>query len=106
MAEVLQLPKRPKSEGKTTKATGFADAVADPQVRAALHALQENDEYLAHVAKLNLMEVFERLETLEAIVFAPGVLIAELRGQPLTAKQRAQMFGVLNRKGKKTSEVE
>ncbi len=100
MAEVLQLPQRQRSEGKTATSTGFADAVGDPQVRAALHALHENDEHLAHVAKLNLMEVFERLDTLEAIVFAQGILIAELRGQPLTAKQRAKMSGVLNRKGK------
>ena len=106
MAEVLQLPKRKKSVKQTTRNKGFANAVADLAARAAFQALHKNDQHLARVVKLNLMEVFRRLDTLEAIVFAQSVLIAEIRGEPLTNKQRAKISGVLKRKGKKTLALE
>ena len=102
MGEVLQLSQRKEPVRKTTGRKKFANANADPALRAALKTLYENDQQLARVAKLNLMEVFKRLDTLEAIVFAQSVLIAELRGQPLTAKQRTKISHVLKRKGKKT----
>ena len=100
MGVVLELPKKKKSAKKTTGAKGFPRGVADPHLRAALLTLSENDQHLAKVAKLNLMEVMNRLDTLEAIVFAQSVLIAELRGRPLTSKQRAKISEVLRRKGK------
>jgi hypothetical protein len=106
MGEVLQLPKRKKSVRQTSSHRGFATAVADPTLRAALLTLYENDEHLARVTKLTLMEVFKRLDTLEALVFAQSVLIAELRGQPLTPQQRAKISGVLKRKGKKAFDLE
>ena len=102
MGEVLKLPTRKKAVKKATGNGGFAKAVADPTIRAALLTLNENDQRLARVAKLTLMEVFKRLDTLEAVVFAQSILIAELRGQPLDAKQQAKISGVLERQGKKT----
>jgi hypothetical protein len=68
--------------------------------------LHENDENLARAAKLNLMEVFKRLETLEAVVFAQSVLIADLRGKPLTPKQREKISRVLKRQGKRGVNLE
>ena len=56
MAEVLQFPKRQRSVKKTPRSDGFANAGANPNVRAALQALTDNDEHLARVTKLNLME--------------------------------------------------
>jgi hypothetical protein len=85
---------------KNTRDKGFPRGVVDPHLRAALLALSENDQHLAKVAKLNLMEVINRLDTLEAIVFAQSVLIAELRGKPLTPQQQAKISGVLRRKVK------
>jgi hypothetical protein len=99
MGEVLKLPKRKKPTKKAVGNKGFPEAIADPNLRAALMTLYENDEHLARAAKLNLMEVFKRLETLEAIVFAQSVLIADLRDKPLTQKQRAKISQVLKRKG-------
>lgn len=106
MGEVLQLPKKKKAERQTFRSRGFATGVSDPTLRAALLTLYENDQHLARVAKLNLMEAFKRLDTLEAIVFAQSVIIAELRGQPLTPQQRAKISGVLKRKGKKVFNLE
>ena len=106
MGEVLELPQRKKSVRQTTRNKGFANTVADPHVRDALFTLNENDQHLARVAKLNLMEVFRRLDTLEALVFAQSVLIADLRGQPLTLKQRDKISRVLQRKGKKAFDLE
>jgi hypothetical protein len=100
MGVVLELPKKRKLVKKTSGDQGFPRGIADPHLRAALLALAENDQHLAKVAKLNLMEVINRLDTLEAIVFAQSVLIAELRGKPLTSEQRAKISGVLRRKGK------
>jgi hypothetical protein len=102
MGEVLQLCQRKEPGRKTTGGKKFAHAIADPALRAALQTLQENDEQLARVARLNLMEVFERLDTLEAIVFAQSVLLAELRGRPLTARQRRKISKVLKGQSKKT----
>jgi hypothetical protein len=48
------------------------------------------------------MEVCKRLETLEAIVFAQSILIAELRGRPLTPKQQAKLSRILKYRGKRT----
>jgi hypothetical protein len=106
MAEVLQFPKRPRTAKKTSRSDGFANAVADANVRFALQALNDNDEHLARVIKLSLMEVCRRLETLEAIVFAQSVLIAELRDQPLTVRQRAGISRVLARGGPNDPEGE
>ena len=102
MGEVLQLSPGKEPVRKTAGRKNFAKAIADPTMRAALQTLYENDEQLARVAKLNLMEVFTRLDTLEAIVFAQSVLIAELRGQPLTDGQQKKISNVLKRKDKKT----
>ena len=102
MGEVLKLPesKRKKSLQKAMRHKSLPQVIADPFLRAALTALQENDENLARAAKLSLMEVFKRLETLEAVVFAQGVLIADLRGKPLTPQQREKISRVLNQQGK------
>lgn len=106
MGEVLQLPKRRKP-GKETKGDKEIEPNASEQsILAALAALAETDKHLARVYKLNLMEVFRRLDTLEGIVFAQSVLIAELRGKPLTPKQRGKLFGVLRRKGKETLDLD
>lgn len=101
MGEVLKLPKSKKTEKKAVRSKDFPVAVADPILRAAFITLYENDQRLARVAKLNLMEVFKRLETLEALVFAQSVLIADLRGKPLTARQRAKISQVLKQQGKR-----
>jgi hypothetical protein len=106
MGEVLKLPKRKKTVKKAVRNKGFLEAIADPVLRAAFVALYENDQRLAKAAQLNLMEVCERLETLEAIVFAQSVLIARLRGKPLTLKQRAKISQVLKRKGKRRVNLE
>ena len=106
MGQVLKLPTWKKSVRKASSSRGFANAVADPNIRAALLTLSENNQHLARVAKLAMMEVFKRLDTLEAIVFAQSVLIAELRGQPLTPKQRAKISNILKRKGKKALHLE
>ncbi len=106
MGEVLNLPKRKKPIHKAGRNKGFPDAISDPHLRAALMTLYENDEHLARAAKLNLMEVFNRLETLEAIVFAQSVLIADLRGRPLNQKQRAKISQVLKRQGKRSVSLE
>ena len=101
MGEVLELPKRKKSVKKVTSNQGLPNSIADPHIRAAFVALSENDKHLARVAKLSLMEVYRRLDTLEAIVFAQSVLIADLRGNPLNSKQRAKISSVLKRTGKR-----
>jgi hypothetical protein len=99
MGEVVKLPKRKIPVKRDIRNKGFPDAVADPHLRAALLTLYENDEHLARAAKLNLMEVCKRLETLEAIVFAQSILIAELRGRPLTPKQQAKLSRILKYRG-------
>jgi hypothetical protein len=99
MGEVLELPKGKKPGKKTTGNRGFPGAVADPRVRAALLTLYENDQHLARAAKIHVREVLKRLDTLEAIVFAQSVLIADLRGKPLTPKQRTKISRVLKRRG-------
>jgi hypothetical protein len=108
MGEVLKLPES-KSKKSLQKAMGnksLPQTIADPNLRAALMTLHENDENLARAAKLNLMEVFKRLETLEAVIFAQSVLIADLRGKPLTPKQREKISRVLKRQGKRGVNLE
>lgn len=102
MGKVLELFKSKKPAKKTAVEKIFPGGVTDPHMRSALLTLYENDKHLAKVAKLNLMELMNRLDTLEAIVFAQGVLIAELRGKPLTSRQRAKISRVLQRQGKHT----
>jgi hypothetical protein len=108
MGEVLKLPesKSKKSLQKTMGNKSLPQTIADPNLRAALMTLHENDENLARAAKLNLMEVFKRLETLEAVVFAQSVLIADLRGKPLTPQQREKISRVLQQQGKLGLELE
>ena len=101
MGEVLKLPKGKKTTKKAGSNKDF-EGIADPILRAAFMTLYENDRRLAKAAKLNLMEVWTRLENLEAIVFAQSVLIADLRGKPLTAKQRAKISKILNQPGEKS----
>lgn len=106
MGEIVQLPKRMKWFKKVSRLREIPDTVADPQLRAVLTALCENDNHIARVAKLSLMEMHQRLDTLEGIVFAQSVLLADLRGKPLTPKQRAKISSVLKRKGKGSSGLE
>jgi hypothetical protein len=103
MGEVLQLPKGKKTVKKAVRSKDFPEGIADPILRTAFVTLHENDQRLARAAKLNLMEVLKRLETLEALVFAQSVLIADLRGKPLTPKQRAKISQVLKQQGKRPS---
>jgi hypothetical protein len=79
------------------------EAIADPILRTAFRTLYDNDQRLAKAAKLNLMEIVKRLENLEAIVFAQSILIADLRGKPLTPKQRTKISQVLKLQGKRPS---
>jgi hypothetical protein len=102
MGEVLKLPKGRKTGKNAIISKGFPVAIADPIIRAAFVTLYDNDERLARATKLNLKEVFKRLEILEAIVFAQSVLIADLRGKPLTPQQRAMISQVLKRQGKRS----
>jgi hypothetical protein len=108
MGEVLKLPesRSKKALQKNMGNKSLPQAIADPNLRAALMTLHENDENLARAAKLNLMEVFKRLETLEAVVFAQSVLIADLRGKPLTPQQREKISRVLQQQGKLGLELE
>jgi hypothetical protein len=103
MGEVLKLPKGKKTAEKAAGSKDFPEVVADRILRAAFMMLYENDRRLARAAKLNLMEICKRLEKLEAIVFAQSVLIGDLRGKPLTLKQRAKISQVLKRQGKRSS---
>ena len=103
MGEVLKLPKGKKTAKKAGRNKDFPDGIADPVLRAAFLTLYENDRSLARAAKLNLMEIFKRLENLEAIVFAQSVLIADLRGNPLTPKQRAKISQVLHQQRKRSA---
>jgi hypothetical protein len=101
MGEVLKLPKGKKPVKKAVRSTDFPEGISDPILRAAFVTLYDNDQRLARAAKLNLMEIVKRLETLEALVFAQSVLIADLRGKPLTPRRRAQISQVLNQQGKR-----
>ncbi len=101
MGEVLKLAKSKKTVKKAVRSKDFPEGIADPILRAAFATLYENDHRLARAAELNLSEVLKRLDTLEAIVFAQSVLIADLRGKPLTPKQRAKISEVLQRHGKR-----
>jgi len=104
MGKVLKLPTGKKAAKKAGRSKGLFEDIGDPILRAAFMTLYENDQRLAKAAKLNLMEVLTRLENLEAIVFAQSVLIADLRGKPLTPKQRAKISQVLQRQGKQPSQ--
>jgi len=99
---VLKLPEGKRAAKKADRNKDI-EAITDPILRAALKTLHENDQCLAKAVRLNLMEVLTRLENLEAIVFAQGVLIADLRGKPLTGKQRAQFIRILKLPGKQSS---
>jgi hypothetical protein len=101
MGEVLKLPKGRKTGKKAIRSKDFPMAIVDPIIRAAFVTLYDNDERLARAARLNLKDILKRLETLEAIVFAQSVLIADLRGKPLTPQQRAMISQVLKRQGKR-----
>jgi hypothetical protein len=106
MEEVLKLPKDKKTVKKASGSKGFPESISDPDLRAAFLTLYDNDQRLARVARLNLVEVGKRLETLEAIVFAQSVLIADLRGKPLTPQQREKISRVLKRQGKQGVNLE
>jgi hypothetical protein len=99
MGEVLELSQRKKSVKKTNRNKDFPKSIADPNIRAAFMALCENHEILAKVSEKYLMEVFRRLDTLEAIVFAQSIMIADLRGESLTPKQKTKLSHILKRKG-------
>jgi|WetSurMetagenome_2_1015567.scaffolds.fasta_scaffold443692_1 hypothetical protein len=103
MGKLLKLPTGRKAVKKAGRSKGLFEDIGDPILRAAFMTLYENDQRLAKAAKLNLMEVLTRLENLEAIVFAQSVLIADLRGKPLTTRQRAKISQVLKIQGKRPS---
>jgi hypothetical protein len=103
MGAVLKLAKAKKTAQKAAGSKDLLEAIVDPILRAALVTLSENDQRLARAAQQNLTGVLKRLETLEAIVFAQSVLIADLRGKPLTPQQRTKISQVLKRQGKRPS---
>ncbi len=99
MGEVIRLPRQRKSAKKSAKKRNrrkvLVGAVEDPHIRSALMALYANDRDLDRVASQTFKRVFKRLEALEAIVFAQSILIAELRGNPLTPEQRTKIVDIL-----------
>jgi|GEM_PF-2004647 hypothetical protein len=105
MGEVLQLLRRWKPGKDTGGYKEIQPPLTDRQIREALAALAEYDKHLAKVVRLNLMEVCKRLDTLEGIVFAQSILIAQLRGKPLGPKQQGDLYGVLRRKRKKNLDL-
>ncbi len=83
---------------KTNQERVLEGAIDDPHLRAALMALYENDKQLDRVSGKTFKKIFRRLETLEALVFAQSIMIAELRGTPLTPEQKDKIVGILRRK--------
>ena len=98
MGNVIKLPRRKKSLRKTKRERVLEGAIDDPHIRAALLALYENDKQLDRVSGQTFKKIFRRLETLEALVFAQSIVIAELRGNPLTDEQKDKLVGILRMK--------
>jgi hypothetical protein len=95
MGEVIKLPRRKKSVGRAKREQVLASAIDDAHIRAALLALYENDKQLDRVSSQTFKKIFRRLETLEALVFAQSIIIAELRGTPLTLEQKDKIVDIL-----------
>jgi hypothetical protein len=95
MGEVIKLPRRKKSAGRAKREQVLASAIDDAHIRAALLALYENDKQLDRVSSQTFKKIFRRLETLEALVFAQSIIIAELRGTPLTLEQKDKIVDIL-----------
>ena len=98
MGEVLMLPRRKKPVRKTRRKKVLEQAFDDPHLQAALMALYDNDKRLDRVASQTFKKIFKRLETLEGLVFAQSIIIAELRGQSLTPEQVRQIASMLRSK--------
>lgn len=98
MGDVIKLPRRRQSMRKTNQERVLEGAIDDPHLRAALMALYENDKQLDRVSGQTFKKIFRRLETLEALVFAQSIMIAELRGTPLTPEQKDKIVGILRMK--------
>ena len=98
MGDVIKLPRRQKSVKRTKRERVLEGAIDDPHIRAALMALYENDQQLDRVSGQTFKKIFRRLETLEALVFAQSIMIAELRGTPLTPEQKDKIVGILRMK--------
>lgn len=98
MGDVIKLPRRRKPLSRSRREEALEGAIADPHVRAALLALYENDKQLDRVSGRTFKKIFRRLETLEALVFAQSIMIAELRGSPLTPEQKDKIVSILRMK--------
>ncbi|MDI6853128.1 MAG: hypothetical protein QME75_05925 [Deltaproteobacteria bacterium] len=101
MGEVLKLPRRKKAVKKTRarREMVLANAFDDPHLQAALLALYDNDKQLDRMASQAFKKIFKRLEKLEALVFAQSLIIAELRGKPLTPEKLEQVANILRQEG-------
>lgn len=106
MGEVLKLPRRKKAAKKTNRAKVLAGAVGDPCLRSVLLSLYDNDLRLHRMAERSLKAIFQRLDALEALVFSQSVLIAELRGQPLSPEQQSIIAKLLGSNREKLQQEE
>jgi hypothetical protein len=95
MGEVLKLPRRKKAIRQKSQERVLAQWFDDPRLQAAFMALYDNDKWLDRVVSRTFQEIFKRLETLEALVFAQSIMIAELRGHPLTPEQKRKIADIL-----------
>lgn len=95
MGEVLKLSRRKNAVRQKSQERVLAQWFNDPRLQAALMALYDNDKWLDRVVSRTFQEIFKRLETLEALVFAQSIMIAELKGQPLTSEQKRKIADIL-----------
>ena len=99
MGEVLKLPRRKKAVRQKSREMVLAQWFDDPRLQAAFMALYDNDKQIDRVVNRTFQKVFRRLETLEGLVFAQSIVIAELRGHSLTPDQKKKITDVLALKG-------
>jgi hypothetical protein len=97
MGDVVRLPGRKNSVRRHKQKRVLERAINDPNLRAALLALYENDQQLDRVSSQAFGKIFRRLEVLEALVFAQSIMIAELRGTPLSSEQKDKIGEILRR---------
>jgi hypothetical protein len=97
MGDVVRLPGRKNSVRRHKQKRVLERAINDPNLRAALLALYENDQQLDRVSSQAFRKIFRRLEVLEALVFAQSIMIAELRGTPLSSEQKDKIGEILRR---------
>ena len=95
MGEVLKLPYRKKATRNTQQERVLSNTIDDPYILAALMALYDNDKRLDRMASRTFTKIFKRLETLEALVFAQSIMIAELQGHPLTPEQKGKIAAIM-----------